>query len=161
MKINTKYIIIIILSILAFVNSFYLAYDWLFPVEIIINPYIQLWNITQVWWTFCDINDTFSCSKVMNSEYSKLFWIPVSIFGMLNFFAIWILSMIWIFRKNTDIIKILLIMTSFWVLFNFYLFYLEIFVIKAFCPVCIAISISLFSIFFISLYSVLKCTTKQ
>lgn len=161
MTTKTKLIIIIILSVLAFVNSFYLAYGWLFSVEAIVNPYIQGWNISQIWWTFCDINDTFSCSEVINSEYSKLFWIPFSIFGILMFFIIWLLSVIWILKNNKYIIKIIAILTWFWVIFNFYLFYLEIFVINAFCPVCIAISVSLFSIFFISLSSVLKCTTRQ
>ncbi len=159
MTIKIKYIIIAILAFIAIWNSFYLAYDWLFSVENTVNIYAQIWKVANEWSKFCDINELFSCSKVTSSEYSQLFWIPFSIFSIFNFILIFILSIFWIIKKET--IKYITIITWLWVIFNFYLFYLEIFVIKAFCPVCIWISISLFSIFFISLSSSLKCTTKQ
>jgi len=161
MKIKTKLIIIIILSILAFFNSFYLVYDWFFQVETTLNIYQQFWNTVEWWWRFCDLNKEFSCTTVANSEYSKLFWIPFGVYAMFMFFLVILLSTIWLINKKINIFKFIVIPVWAWVITNFYLFYLEIFVIGVFCPVCIIISILLFSIFFISLYSILKCTTKQ
>ena len=160
MKRETKLIIIIILAILSFINSFYLAYDWIFPVNTISNIY-QIWDIKEVPSKICDINNLFSCTIVANSEYSKLFWIPFWIYAMFMFSLVIILWFVWLLKKREDIFKLILVPVWAWVLTNFYLFYLEIFVIWVFCPVCIWISIFLFSIFFISLHSVLKCTTKQ
>jgi hypothetical protein len=73
MKNKTKLIIIAIFSVLAFLSSFYLAYDWFFPNEIVTNPYIQVENIVKQPSKICDINTLFSCTTVSNSEYSKLF----------------------------------------------------------------------------------------
>jgi len=161
MKKETKLIIIIILALLAFLNSFYLVYDWFFPIESVNNIY-QIWNIvTQEPWRICDINSLFSCTAVANSEYSKVFWIPFWVYAMFMFALVIILWIVWVLKKRKDIFKLILVPVWAGVITNFYLFYLEIFVIGVFCPVCIGISILLFSIFFISLYSVLKCTTKQ
>lgn len=156
MTTKTKLIIISILSVIAFFNALYLGYDWLFWAETISQLYFQLWNTVQQAWSLCDINDTFSCTKVANSEFSKVFWVPFAIYAMFMFFIIFIWSLIWFFKKKDLFLKLIAIPSWVWVLVNFYLFYLEIFVIKAFCPVCIIISILLFSIFFISLYPILK-----
>ena len=161
MTLKTKLIIIIILSLLAFLNSFYLAYDWIFPIETATNSFFQPWNIIQDWWKICDINSTFSCTIVANSDYSKVFGIPFAIYAMFMFFVVFIWSIVWLFKKGENILKLLVIPTWIWVLVNMYLFYLEIFVLKVFCPICIIISIFLFTMFFISLHTNLKCITKQ
>lgn len=161
MTLKTRLIIISILALLAFLNAFYLGYDWMFSSETTNQLYYKVWNIAQHTWKLCDINDTFSCTKVANSEFSKVFWIPFAIYAMFMFFTVFIWSLIWLFKNKELFLKLITIPSWSGVLVNFYLFYLEIFVIKAFCPVCIIISILLFSIFFISLYSTLKCTTKQ
>lgn len=161
MKNKTKLIIIAIFSLIAFLSSFYLAYDWFFPKEVVVNPYIQVGQIVEQPSKICDINTLFSCTKVWNSEYSKLFWIPFSLYAMFMFSIVFIWSIIGLFKNPDYMIKLITIPSWAWVITNFYLFYLEIFVIKAFCPVCIGISVLLFSIFFISLFHSLKCTTKQ
>jgi uncharacterized membrane protein len=98
----------------------------------------------------------FSCTTVSNSEYSKLFWLPFSIYAMFMFSVVLIGSILGFYKNSDTFLKLILIPSWAWVITNFYLFYLEIFVIKAFCPVCIGISVLLFSIFFICLFHILK-----
>jgi len=160
MTLKTKLITISILSILAFFNAFYLWYDWLFSIETKNQLYFPVWSTIQQAGSLCDINDTFSCTKVANSEFSKLFWVPFAIYAMFMFFVVFIWSLIWIFNNNDLYLKLIAIPSWVWVLVNFYLFYLEFFVIKAFCPICIIISVFLFSIFFLSSSPIIKSIRK-
>jgi uncharacterized membrane protein len=82
------------------------------------------------------------CKKVDASEYSELFGIPVAMFGVGYFFLIFLISLIYSLSKNTSnylVKKIplsIFLLSLFGVFFYIYLGYLEIFKIKAICPLC-------------------------
>lgn len=151
-----KLIIISIISALAFFNASYLSYDWIFSIEAPTSLYFPVWNITS-WWSFCDINETLSCSAVLQDPGSQIFWIPFPVIAMLVYpiiFLISIFGIIWKIRKN--VFKILLAMWVWWILFNWYFIFQEIFYIWAFCPLCLLCSLIIITIASISFSEVIK-----
>ena len=151
-----KLIIISIISALAFFNASYLSYDWIFSTPSPTSLYFPVWNITS-WWSFCDINETLSCSAVLQDPGSQIFWIPFPVIAMLVYpiiFLISIFGIIWKIRKN--VFKILLAMWVWWILFNWYFIFQEIFYIWAFCPLCLLCSLIIITIASISFSEVIK-----
>jgi len=93
-----------------------------------------------------------SCDKVLNSEYSKMFWIPISVFWII--FYLWILWTYILFQlKNIKYKKeILLLFTFIWACFSIYFSYLQYFVIHWFCYYCLTSAFITYVLFWISLY---------
>lgn len=77
------------------------------------------------------------CDIVNTSPYSEMFGIPVAAFGVAFYTVLLILGL---FRLQDAFPErlplILLLLTAWGVLYAYYLFFLEIFVIKAVCPWC-------------------------
>ena len=90
------------------------------------------------------------CDLVLNSAYSVVKGIPVSLLGLLGFFSVFIVTLIQ-FSPNHGANKILRLvrfgisLTGF--LFSCYLTYIEFFVIAAICMWCVA-SLTVISIIF-------------
>ncbi|MFH1276387.1 MAG: vitamin K epoxide reductase family protein [Candidatus Woesearchaeota archaeon] len=97
--------------------------------------------------SFCDINDTISCSTVSNSPYSEMFGIPVSIFGLIGYTLFALSSFFlrekpkWLkegsFAKKLFSIGSIYSLSLIALIFSLYLTYHEIFTIKAICILCI------------------------
>ncbi len=131
--------LIILLSFLGILVSSYLVYLHYKPY----NPSNP---------TFCDFNNLFSCSTVNQSSYSTLFNIPISLFGVLSFLVVIILSLI-SFKNNIKFRKLLLLILIFNLLFSLYLLSMLIFVIKAICIFCLTLdAIILLSLIFYLIY---------
>ena len=91
----------------------------------------------------CSIDSTFDCVSVSKSAYSKLFGVPVAIWGFLTYTLLFVLSLgllkRWNFRKihkrltSLNVYKLMSFITSFGLAFSLYLTHAELFVIKAFC----------------------------
>lgn len=84
------------------------------------------------------------CETVQNSPYSVILGIPISILGLLAYLAI--LALWWWgqeeARPYADLAPMLLFgVTLFGFLYSAYLTYLELFVLKAICPWCVASAI--------------------
>lgn len=93
------------------------------------------------------------CREVALSKYSEMFGMPVSFWGIFFFLSLFIFSLSYIFLP--DFLKgfpnLLLLCSSPGVLAYLYLTYLELFVIKVVCPLCIFTSIITLFTFLISL----------
>lgn len=93
--------------------------------------------------SFCDLSETVSCDVVTTSIYSEIFGIPISILG-LSYFALVLYLMI---AKYSDkIYRNLIFLTLFSLVPSLYLTSTEIFLIKAFCPLCETSKIIMFGI---------------
>ena len=99
--------------------------------------------------SFCDINATVSCDLVNRSPYAELFGIPVSLFGVLFWFGV--LCAVLIPRRLAKLVTLgdrKLFQQAFVAymilgfLFSLYLTFIEAFVIKAWCPLCVLSAIS-------------------
>lgn len=87
----------------------------------------------------CDISDRISCSKVINSEYSNIFFFSNAIAGMLFYAGVVILALL-------SLTQLLLIASIASCVFTCYLAYLLYFKIKSYCILCTSLYIINFAI---------------
>jgi uncharacterized membrane protein len=80
----------------------------------------------------CSPNDFFSCSTVANSGYTSLFGVPFWVMGLAWFPLILLVGLF----LNREILFLLLMVGN---LFTIYLWYLELGVIHAICPLCVSL----------------------
>ncbi len=122
--------VIILLSIFAFLNATYLSFDW-------------LWKD---WSTFCDINQTISCTNVVTHPATHFFGVPFPLIAMVVYPVIALFAFLGlkgIIKKSHIVIRYL---SALWILFNGYIIYQETFTIKAVCLLCLLCSIIIISI---------------
>lgn len=91
----------------------------------------------------CDYNEILSCSRVDESPYSELGGVAVSLYGVFGYIALILLSLLRLAGGKAgggrDIPAFLLLAScAGGVAFSIWLTYLEAFVIKAYCPYCLA-----------------------
>ena len=87
------------------------------------------------------------CDKVAQSPYSAIFGVPVALFGVFYYLAVFFLAIFAFEFRRFKILKILFPLTLAGFLASLYFLYLQIFVIEAICTYCIfslATSIALF-----------------
>jgi uncharacterized membrane protein len=116
-----------IISILATIGiglALYLSYNYLSP-----HP-LEL----------CNINSTVNCNAVTKGELRQWFGVPVPFVGLLGYIIILISAS---FKQK----KLALAMTTFGMLFCLRLTFLEIFVLKVICPVCILCQLDMLTVF--------------
>lgn len=77
------------------------------------------------------------CETVLNSEYSKLMGIPVSLFGVFYYLSVFVGSLFYLDSQNERFLKHLCVYTLAGFFASLYLVYLQAFVIGAFCEYCI------------------------
>ncbi len=98
------------------------------------------------------------CSVVNASRYSEVNGIPVAVIGMAGYTAI--LAVLWLerkpgfFQQNGTLIFFALSVTGF--LFTVYLIFIEVALIKAYCPFCITSQVAMTLIFIISVIRLIK-----
>ena len=117
--------------------------------------------------SFCDISTGISCDIVNKSVYSEIFGIPVALFGALTFLLIGVLSFIALKNKpikianksfkQKDILKLLLAILVFSVLFSLWLIYAELYLILSICILCVVSDI----IILITLFILIKLNEKN
>lgn len=99
------------------------------------------------------------CSTVNASPYSSVYGIPVAFVGVLGYVAILGLLLLKdhagdFIRDNNTLAVFGLTMTGF--IFTLYLIYLEIFVIKALCPFCVASQVTMTILFTITIIRLIR-----
>ncbi len=98
------------------------------------------------------------CSVVNASRYSEVNGIPVAVIGVAGYLAL--LAVQWLerkpgfFQQNGTMIFFALSVTGF--LFTVYLVFLEVALIKAYCPFCITSQVAMTLIFIISVIRLIK-----
>ena len=123
-------LIIFISSLIAILTSAYLLYSHYSDVS-----------------SFCDVSQAISCDIVNRSLYSEIFNIPVSLFALITFYIVNVLSLAALRNeKPLKLTKKQIYNIIFWlmilgILFALYLIYIEAFVLYAFCPLCLLLDI--------------------
>ena len=103
------------------------------------------------------------CSVVNASRYSEVNGIPVAVIGVAGYGAM--LALLYLekrsayFKENGTLLIFGLCLTGF--LFNLYLIYVEINLIKAFCPFCITSQIAMSLIFILSIIRLVRQPSHQ
>jgi uncharacterized membrane protein len=94
------------------------------------------------------------CDAVLSSPYTVVWVIPLSLLGLLMYILLAFLGF-WFLREKTHgqtlIALVVYTLALSGTLFTGYLYYLEIFIIRAFCTWCIASSLVIFLILALSL----------
>jgi uncharacterized membrane protein len=94
------------------------------------------------------------CEAVQTSPYAELFGVPVAIWGLLGYLALLVLFLVkrydwrnlgWVARQAFFLVTLV------GVLYSAYLTYLELFVIDAICPWCVASAIVMAVLFVLAI----------
>lgn len=89
---------------------------------------------------FCNINSTLNCFNAYHSGYSKIFGLPIALYGLIGFGLIFVSST-----------RFLLPLTFISFALSFYFFYLSAFVIKSWCIVCIVSWVIIWMLFVLAM----------
>jgi uncharacterized membrane protein len=98
------------------------------------------------------------CSIVNASGYSEVRGIPVAVFGVLGYLSI--LALLYLenksefFQTNGGMLQFAVTLAGF--LFTVWLIYVEVALIKAYCPFCITSQVAMTIIFFLTVIRVIK-----
>lgn len=95
----------------------------------------------------CNIQSLSGCNTVAESEYSRLFGIPLAQYGIVFYSAIFIIAAIELIAFNRLLRRILQGMSLIGVLASLYFTFIQTFVIEAFCIYCLASAIAALLIF--------------
>lgn len=89
--------------------------------------------------SFCDASPTVSCTTVNQSEYAVFYGVPVAAIGMSGYIWFGLLAGFMLARKQVGPLPrlVLLISALGGVVFSAWLTYLELYVIKAICLLCV------------------------
>ncbi len=85
---------------------------------------------------------TGGCDEVLSSEYSKIFGIPMALYGMLYYLFILVTAFFYLETGKKGALKILTLTTAFGFLFSCWLVYLQFFVIHSICQYCMLSAIN-------------------
>ena len=124
-------------------------------IGLLVSVYMTIYKITS--------NDNMcigskDCSVVNASRYSEVYNIPVAVIGVAGYAAI--LGVLLLERKagflqqNGSMVFFGLSLTGF--LFTLYLIFVEVALIKAYCPFCITSQVAMTLIFFLSVIRVVR-----
>lgn len=137
-----KFLVIIGLSFLAFINASYLSYKAYF------FRFIDPTGLS----SFCDISKSFSCTDVLRHPLSQVFdisfpWIAFVVYPVLLIIAYFGYRTV---KTNSDYAKTLVAISCMGMLFNGFIIYREIKFIHAYCLLCLLCTVLIVSIFSLS-----------
>jgi uncharacterized membrane protein len=117
--------------------------------------YLLLWKVGVLGELACT---TGGCETVQTSAYSSFLGVPVALYGVVGFVAMFVVSLVglqpvWLERREPTIL--LTVVSGIGVCFSAYLTYLEAAVIHAWCQWCVASAIIVAAVFTFSLVGLL------
>jgi len=118
-------------------QSFYLAIAVLGVIGLVLAIYLTYLDYSGAEVTFC--SEGSGCNEVRNSEYVNLLGVPVALWGVIGYLAIIGAALAPLTERTKNLFLFALAIIGF--TFSVYLTYLELFVIHALCPYCIASAI--------------------
>ena len=98
---------------------------------------------------------TGSCETVQQSPWANLFGLPVAVWGVGYYLAVFAIAFVGTLERWADdrrISLVLLLLTAWGVIFSGYLTYLELFVIHAICRYCVVSAVLAVIVFALSLW---------
>jgi uncharacterized membrane protein len=124
-------------------------------IGLLVSIYMTIYKITDNEGMCLGSGD---CAAVNASRFSEVNGIPVAVIGMVGYAAILAVHVLekrsMFFEKNGTLLIFGMGLTGF--LFNVWLIYVEIALIKAFCPFCVTSQIAMTLIFIIAVIRLLK-----
>lgn len=96
------------------------------------------------------------CERVLSSEYSVIFGIPVALFGALYYLTIFMLSISYIDLKKTYLLSLVAYLTPLGFLASAYFIYIQLFVIKSLCLFCLFSALTSFALFVLGVAFIVK-----
>lgn len=104
------------------------------------------------------------CASVNASPYSEIYGIPVAAVGVVGYLAIFVLLLLE--RRGSKFLVATAPLAVFGLsvggfAFTVYLVYLEIYIIKALCPFCVASQVTMTILFILSIIRLVRQTTDQ
>jgi uncharacterized membrane protein len=140
---------IIVLSILGVINAAYLTY--LFIKQSLSKVPIN---------TFCDINNTFSCTSVITSPYAQIFGISICTIALLVYPVLIILAWVALQKKNPqNLFFAIAIIAAMGTMMNLLSIYNEYAFIGSYCALCILCSLFIITILIMSIIGYAKSPT--
>lgn len=113
-------------------------------IGFILGTYLMYEQITQSAWRPCTINATINCDAVISGEVAKTLGIPTPLYGLVGYALI----LLGAFTKNK---KLILGMATFGLAFCMYIAYVELFMLRTVCPVCIGCQIDMIITFVLAI----------
>jgi uncharacterized membrane protein len=124
-------------------------------IGLLVSIYMTIYKFTQ--------NDAMcigsgDCKTVNASRFSEIYGIPVSVVGMAGYAAI--LAMLLLekrvefLRKNVSMILFAFALMGF--MFTLYLVYVEVAILKAYCPFCVTSQVTMTLIFILSVIRLVR-----
>ena len=92
------------------------------------------------------------CDVVTTSKYSEIFNIPVALLGMLFYFTMLVLSLLYLDTKHRTILKFIPILGFMGFLASIWFVYSQVVLIEALCQYCMLSAITSTILFILSLY---------
>jgi len=92
---------------------------------------------------FCDIGESFNCDLVNRSVYSTVLGVPVALIGILGYLLI--LGLATVYREKAETPAILVLVSAGGLGFALYLTYIEAYVLRAWCILCLTSLTLIFS----------------
>jgi vitamin-K-epoxide reductase (warfarin-sensitive) len=100
--------------------------------------------------SICNINETFSCDIVNQSQYSLFFGVPVSLLGIIGYLFMGVAALMKIRQPSDKSLSKFLVVSSFGaLLFSLYLTSIEAFVLHAWCILCVASQLTILAMAFL------------
>ena len=93
------------------------------------------------------------CDTVANSPYSKLFGIPLAVYGMVFYLVTGIITLLYLDTQRAFFARLIFLVTGIGFLMSLYFIYIQKFLIGAFCMYCVisaVIAILLFGLGIVS-----------
>lgn len=94
----------------------------------------------------CSTNVFVDCGKVLDSEYSEIFGIPLAVLGMIHYSVLLAVSYIVYKKKKITAFKIMNILVGIGVISSMYFVYLQVYVLDAICLYCMVSAINSFAL---------------
>jgi len=118
-----------------------------------VATYLTITHYTTTVTLACPENSVINCAKVTSSSYSVIFGIPLAVLGLAYFIGIFALYLpkVW-HAKNPLLPWVRLAAVLSGMVMVFWLLYVELFLVNAFCLYCTALHIIIFLLFVLTVF---------
>lgn len=122
-------------------------YKWvkiLAVVGLVLGAYLMWQQVSRPAWQPCSINATINCDAVISGPVAKTLGIPTPLYGLIGYALI-------LFGAMTKRKKLVLGMAGFGLLFCLYIAFVELYILRVLCPVCIGCQIDMIATFILAI----------
>ncbi len=92
------------------------------------------------------------CETVLTSSYAVIAGIPVALFGSLFYGSIFLLAMMYLYRKKEDLLRIIALLTIFGFLATLWFVFVQLFILHAICLYCMFSAATSTALFGLGIY---------